>query len=71
MRTRRRLIPAWMLEQSAGGGHPRRSTGLPRRAVPRPPGSRTEALAKLKSLFDAGVLTSRQFADERDRILGE
>lgn len=60
MRTLRKLLPAWMLEQ---GGR--------RRSARRPddPGSRVEALAKLKALFDSGVLTRRQYADERDRIL--
>jgi hypothetical protein len=32
--------------------------------------ARIDALAKLKALFDSGVLTARQFADERDRLLG-
>ena len=60
MRTLRKLLPAWMLEQ----------TGL-RRGAGRPdgPGSRADALTKLKALFDSGVLTSRQYADERNRIL--
>jgi hypothetical protein len=31
---------------------------------------RIDALAKLKALFDSGVLTDRQFADERRRLLG-
>jgi len=31
--------------------------------------ARVDALAKLKALFDAGVLTDRQFADERRRLL--
>jgi hypothetical protein len=32
--------------------------------------ARIDALAKLKALFDSGVLTDRQFADERERLLG-
>jgi hypothetical protein len=32
--------------------------------------ARIDALAKLKTLFDSGVLTDRQFADERERLLG-
>jgi hypothetical protein len=31
--------------------------------------ARIDALAKLKMLFDSGVLTDRQFADERERLL--
>lgn len=32
--------------------------------------ARIDALVKLKMLFDSGVLTDRQFADERERLLG-
>jgi hypothetical protein len=32
--------------------------------------ARIDALTKLKKLFDSGVLTDRQFADERERLLG-
>ncbi|HEX4305053.1 MAG TPA: SHOCT domain-containing protein [Solirubrobacterales bacterium] len=32
--------------------------------------ARIDALRKLKDLFDAGVLTARQYSDERDRLLG-
>ncbi|MBS1886464.1 MAG: SHOCT domain-containing protein [Actinobacteria bacterium] len=31
--------------------------------------ARIEALAKLKALFDSGVLTRQQFVDERERLL--
>ena len=41
-----------------------------RRSVSEGPQARVEALAKLKALFDAGVLTAQQFADERARLLG-
>jgi Short C-terminal domain len=34
------------------------------------PEARIDALTKLKKLFDSGVLTDRQFADERERLLG-
>jgi len=58
-----------------GGGCHRRA---PRILVPplglRPPRSdgpeaRLEALRKLKALFDSGVLTYLQFAEEQDRLL--
>lgn len=32
--------------------------------------ARIDSLEKLKMLLDSGVLTDRQFADERDRLLG-
>lgn len=32
--------------------------------------TRIEALTKLKSLFDSGVLTRRQYESERHRLLG-
>lgn len=63
-----------MLEQSARGGRAPRPSGLPRqrgRARLDRPESRIEALTKLKVLFDSGVLTARQYEDERDRLLGE
>jgi hypothetical protein len=41
-----------------------------RRTWPEGPEARIEALTKLKSLFDAGVLTPRQYTSERDRLLG-
>ena len=34
------------------------------------PETRIEALTKLKSLFDSGVLTERQYESERHRLLG-
>jgi hypothetical protein len=55
-------------------GPPRRRRSPPVcRRIPAAPGAeaRIEALAKLKDLFDAGVLTARQYADERDRLLGD
>jgi hypothetical protein len=63
-----------MLEQGARGGRGPRSFGLPGqrdRVRPDRPESRIEALTKLKALFDSGVLTARQYEDERDRLLGE
>lgn len=70
----RLLRPAWMLEAT---GRRRRGLRLPvppiRRGRPRSegPAARIEALTKLKALFDSGVLTYQQFADERDRLLGD
>lgn len=72
MRRRRALLPAWMLEvteERRGRRHPAppvRHRVLAARGAE----ARIDALAKLKSLFDSGVLTARQFADERDRLLG-
>jgi hypothetical protein len=40
------------------------------RARPGRPEARIEALTRLKSLFDSGVLTARQYASERERLLG-
>ena len=73
MRRRRALLPAWMLEPTGGGRRPRRRAAPPvRRRILAARGAeaRIDALTKLKSLFDSGVLTARQFADERDRLLG-
>jgi len=73
MRRRRALLPAWMLEPTGGGRCPRRPAAPPvRRRILAARGAeaRIDALTKLKSLFDSGVLTARQFADERDRLLG-
>ncbi len=60
-----------MLE-AAGGRSARRPSAPPvdRRVVDADAAElRIEALAKLKMLFDSGVLTDRQFADERRRLL--
>lgn len=73
MRRRRALMSAWMLEGTGGGNSTRRRAAPPvRRRILAARGSeaRIDALAKLKALFDSGVLTDRQFADERDRLLG-
>lgn len=73
MRRRRALSPAWMLEAAGGRRGSRRPPVPPiRRRILAARGAeaRIDALAKLKVLFDSGVLTSRQFADERDRLLG-
>jgi hypothetical protein len=40
-------------------------------AIDRCSSERTEALAKLKGLRDAGVLTGQQFESERRRLLAE
>jgi hypothetical protein len=66
-------MPAWMLEAGAEAGRPRHRAAPPvRRRILAARGAeaRIEALAKLKLLFDSGVLTSRQFDEERDRLLG-
>jgi len=63
-----------MLEETVGGRAPRPGIAPPvRRRIlaARGPEARIDALAKLKSLLDSGVVTPRQFADERDRLLGE
>lgn len=72
MRRRRALLPAWMLEAGAEPRAARRPTPPVRRRILAARGAeaRIDALAKLKALFDSGVLTQRQFADERDRLLG-
>ncbi|MBS1679644.1 MAG: hypothetical protein JST08_19910 [Actinobacteria bacterium] len=73
MRRRRALSPAWMLEATGEASVARRRPPPPvrRRILPaRGAEARIDALAKLKMLFDSGVLTARQFADERDRLLG-
>ena len=73
MREQRALLTAWMLERVERGA---RASGphVPpvrrRLLVERGAEARIEALTKLKELFDSGVLTRRQFADERDRLLG-
>lgn len=72
MRRPRGLLPAWMLEATGEGrGARRRPTPPVRRRilVARDAEARIDALAKLKALFDSGVLTAPQFADERDRLL--
>jgi hypothetical protein len=60
-----------MLE--VAGGRPARRPSTPpvdRRVVDADGAeARIDALAKLKMLFDSGVLTDRQFADERRRLL--
>lgn len=73
MHRRRALLSAWMLETAAEGSDARPCPAPPvRRRIVAARGAeaRIDALAKLKMLFDAGVLTPRQFADERDRLLG-
>jgi hypothetical protein len=62
-----------MLEGAGDARDSRRRPAPPvRRRILAARGSeaRIDALAKLKALFDSGVLTPRQFADERDRLLG-
>ena len=64
-----------MLEAGHGGSARRRPTPptppVDRRVVDADGAEvRIDALAKLKALFDSGVLTDRQFADERRRLLG-
>jgi hypothetical protein len=63
-----------MLEESRRTRHPgcppAPSPGRARSDADRA-GYRVEALEKLKALFDSGVLTRRQFADERQRLLDE
>jgi hypothetical protein len=60
-----------MLEAPGGRAAPRPATPPVRRRVldADGPEARIDALAKLKMLFDSGVLTDRQFADERERLL--
>ena len=73
MRRPRTLLPAWMLQAAAGPNARRRPSTPPvdRRVVDADRAeARIDALAKLKMLFDSGVLTDRQFADERRRLLG-
>jgi hypothetical protein len=73
LRRPRTLLPAWMLEVGDGRpAHHRPATPPVDRRVVDAGGSeaRIDALAKLKVLFDSGVLTDRQFADERERLLG-
>jgi len=68
----RPLRPAWMLEVTASGRGGRGWKVPPVRGRARPHGAeeRIDALVKLKGLLDSGVLTPRQFAGERDRLLG-
>ncbi len=70
--TRRKLLSAWMLERP---GERRRAwqvsvppIGRPRDGPGRPE-ARIEALTKLKSLFETGVLTRQQYESERHRLL--
>jgi hypothetical protein len=73
LRERRALLPAWMLEQVERRPRPVRPLAPPTRRrllVARGAEARIEALTKLKELLDQGVLTRRQFRDERDRLLG-
>lgn len=73
VRSRRGLLPAWMLEETVGGRRSRSPATPPvRRRILAAHGAeaRIDALTKLKTLFDSGVLTRRQFIDERDRLLG-
>ena len=73
MRRERTLLPARMLEVAAGPSrHHRPPTPPVDRRVVDAGGAeaRIDALAKLKALLDSGVLTDRQFADERARLLG-
>jgi hypothetical protein len=73
LRRPRTLLPARMLEVAAGPSrHHRPSTPPVDRRVVDAGGAeaRIDALAKLKALLDSGVLTDRQFADERERLLG-
>lgn len=69
MRRLRPLRPAWMLDAASGrdaAAPPVRGRILPARGAE----ARIDALVKLKGLLDSGVLTPRQFAGERDRLLG-
>jgi hypothetical protein len=64
-----------MLEATVGDrgpGRRRRPAPPVRRRIVAAHGAeaRIDALTKLKDLFDSGVLTARQYADERDRLLG-
>jgi hypothetical protein len=62
-----------MLEETGDGRDARRRLSPPvRRRILAAHGAeaRIDALAKLQALFDSGVLTARQFTDERDRLLG-
>lgn len=73
MRRRRALSAAWMLDVTNVGrpAHRRRAPPVRGRIlVARGAEARIDALTKLKDLLDSGVLTRRQFADERDRLLG-
>jgi hypothetical protein len=73
LRERRALLPAWMLERAERRPRPVRPLTPPirrRLLVPRGAEARIDALTKLKELLDQGVLTRRQFRDERDRLLG-
>jgi hypothetical protein len=66
-------MSAWMLEVGVTeGGRRRRPSPPVRRRILAAHGAeaRIDALAKLKALLDAGVLTPRQFDEERDRLLG-
>ncbi|HEV7481642.1 MAG TPA: SHOCT domain-containing protein [Solirubrobacterales bacterium] len=52
---------------------PRKRNGSPTAPAPRPlaqstEAERAEALEKLKSLFDSGVLTEEQYESERRRL---
>jgi hypothetical protein len=73
MRRPKTLLRAWMLEVAGGRSSRRRPSTPPvdRRVVDAGGAeARIDALAKLKALLDSGVLTDRQFADERERLLG-
>lgn len=72
MRRPRTLLQAWMLEVAGGRpGHRLQAPPVDRRVLDADGAeARIDALAKLKMLFDSGVLTDRQFADERERLLG-
>lgn len=73
MQGSRELLPAWMLERywvDRHAGWPR-VPPVRRRPVSEGPPARIEALAKLNALFEAGVLTAQQFADERSRLLAD
>lgn len=53
---------------------PRKRKGVPPASPPRPlaqstEAERAEALEKLKSLFDSGVLTEEQYESERRRLV--
>ncbi len=73
MRRPKTLLPARMLEVAGERSRHRRPPTPPvdRRVVDAGGAeARIDALAKLKALLASGVLTARQFADERERLLG-
>jgi Short C-terminal domain len=65
-------LRAWLSEVLGHAHVPGRGRPAPARpeAPPDSPAARREALRKLESLFESGVLTAEQFAAERDRLLG-